>query len=107
MLYTLVSDAAENSGKDDPTWLDAAIEVMEDSEPGAQVELRIVLDIIGRDYQLPAVELRRLHSAVDQVQPGPSLHDYDFPAELLKERILAILKVCERYEDMLEERSYY
>lgn len=34
----------------------------------------------------------------------PSLHDYDFPAELLKERIL---EVCERYEDVLEERSYY
>ncbi|MEZ5090325.1 MAG: hypothetical protein R2719_11760 [Micropruina sp.] len=105
MLYTLVSDVAEESDRNDPAWLDAAIDVLEASDAAGRAELGIVLDIIGRDYQVPPAELRKLHRAVAGVEPAPTLHDERFPAALLKERILAVLELCERYEDALDE--YY
>ena len=85
--------------------LDAAIDVLEASDAAGRAELGIVLDIIGRDYQVPPAELRKLHRAVAGVEPAPTLHDERFPAALLKERILAVLELCERYEDALDE--YY
>ncbi|MFT4217091.1 MAG: hypothetical protein QM619_07895 [Micropruina sp.] len=105
MLYSLVSDVAEESEQGDPAWLDAAIEVMEASDPAGRAEMRVVLDVIGHDYKLPATELRTLRDAIARVEPGPTLHDDDFPADQLKERIMAVLELCQRYDDTLEE--YY
>lgn len=105
MLHALVTDAIEESDQDDSAWLDAAIDTLRASDAGGQTELRLVLEVVAHDYKLPPAERRRLRSAVAKVEPAPSLFDHGFPAELLKGRIMTILAVCERYDNMLDE--YY
>lgn len=105
MLYNLVTDAAELD-EGDAAWLDAAIEVMEASGPVLAPEMRVVLHSIGHDYQLPPAELPILRAALTRVRPGPTLDDQDFPDELLKERILEVLALCDRYADALAERLH-
>lgn len=105
MLYSLVTDMAEASGEGDSAWLDAAIEAMDASGPAGQAEMRVVLIIIENDFQLPERELRTLRRAVAHVEPALTLHDEGFPNDLLKERIMAVLALCERYEDAFD--AYY
>lgn len=104
MLYRLVTDAAEESDPDDSAWLDAAIDLVTASDPARRAELRVVLNAIATDYELPAAELRRVRRTLAQIEPGPSLFDLDFPAESLKERIMTVLALCDRYDDALDER---
>lgn len=104
-LYCLVTDAAEESEPDDPAWLDAAIDAMRASDPAAKAEMRVVLEIVDHDFKLSAAEQHKLRRAVAEVEPAPTLHDGDFPGELLKDRIMALLALCDRYDVALDE--YY
>lgn len=103
VLYCLVTDVAEESEPEDPAWLDAAIEAMQASDPAGQVEMRVVLEIIDHDFKLPAQEQHKLRRAVAEVEPAATLNDGDFPGELLKDRIMAVLALCDRYEEALDE----
>ena len=105
MLFGLLTDAIEESDQDDSAWLDAATEVMEASEPAGRAELRSVLEAIEMDFTLPAAELRRLRRVIATAERAPTLYGENFPAESLKERIMTVLQICERYDDALDE--YY
>ncbi|MFT3860808.1 hypothetical protein [Micropruina sp.] len=103
MLYSLVTDAAEESDQNDPAWLDAAIDAMRVSERAGQAETRVVLEIVDDDFQLPSAEQRKPRRAVSEVEPTLTLHDADFPIESMSDRIMAVPELWNRCEETLDQ----
>lgn len=104
LLYTLISDEFEASGKGESLWLDAALAVLESgADDRARSELRDVLEEIDESYGLDPGEQRRLYKALAGTPAPQSLWDLRLPEAELRDHILAILDACDDYVDALDE----
>lgn len=66
ILYTSVSDALENSGEGDATWLDAAEATLPQCGENAREDLLQTLRALDHDYRLAPSERRRIRA----IAPG-------------------------------------
>lgn len=106
LLFNLITDEIERSAEDEPEWLDVAVDVLASEEGDEQSELRSVLaEIAGLpgEYQLTALELSRVQLAITRVPEAPDLWDFAGSPDELRDRILAVLEVCWRFERLLDE----
>ena len=101
-LFNLVSDAAEAAGPADSRWLDAALEVLSDSDDRAACDVRDTLNVIDHDYSLTRDEHRRIRAAIASLPQRAELRDLAVSPSELADHLLSILEACRAYQAALQ-----
>jgi hypothetical protein len=102
MLFSLVTDVAEDSYEDDSAWLEAALVVLAETTRPGRDELQHVLAVMAADYDMVHAELAAVRKAIADIDP-----DYVPLTELtvapidLADRVRATLQTCIAYQKAL------
>lgn len=101
-LFNRVIDELEGAPAGDSRWLDAAVEVLATADDDGRCELRDVLVVVDKEYELTRHERATLRAAVADVPPRPELSDLRPEPEELATLVLSALDTCRRYAAALE-----
>lgn len=91
MLYNLVIDELEDAAENDSGWLDAALEVLAASDHAVSCEVRDVLTVVDKEYNITARERSTLRAAVADVPPRAELRDLAVDADDLVEIVMSLI----------------
>lgn len=100
-LFCLVTDALEDSGEDDPAWLEAAIGVMSAADERGRCTMRDVLAAIDHDYELRRQERASLRTAIADMPAEPELRDLRLDLQQMGDCVMSVLAVCKHYRGAL------
>lgn len=100
-LFCLVTDALEDSGKNDSAWLEAAIEVLSAADERGRCTMRDVLAAIDQDYELRRQESGALRSAIADIPVRPELRDLRLDPQELGDCVMSALAACRDYRAAL------
>ncbi len=103
MLFDVVVDEIE-ADEDDPTWLEAALVVLDQTGTTGRADLQDCLAVIGHDYHLKPTELAIVEQAVaDRDRSIAPLQDLVEGECDLVQRVRNVLYVCMAYEAALAD----
>jgi hypothetical protein len=75
MLFSAVTDEAEDSGPGESEWLDAALTTLEQCGELAALDLKILLKATAMDYELSPAEKKRISAVVGEQDHDAVLED--------------------------------
>lgn len=102
VVFNLVIDELENSAQDDFGWLDAALQVLATGDDVVRCELRDVLTVVDKEYNITARERSALRAAIADVPPRAELRDLPVDADDLVDIVLRLLTACAAYLDAVK-----
>ena len=101
-LFNLVVEELESAPESDTRWLDAAVEVLGTVDDNGRCDLRDVLVVVDKEYDITRGERATLRAAVVDVPARPELADLRPEPGELAELVLSVLDACLRYRQALE-----
>lgn len=96
-LFSLVTDALEDSAEDDSAWLEAARSAADLADETGRIELGHTLRVIDQGYHLGRVE----RVALREVE-GTELRECRSDPDELASLIMSVLAVCRDYRAAFE-----
>ncbi|HJQ07007.1 MAG TPA: hypothetical protein VJ872_16280 [Nocardioides sp.] len=104
MLFNLITDELEESDAGDSAWLHAAVEVLVSSDEAVRCEVRDVLTIVEKEYELTRPERLTLRAAIADVPARPELRELAVDGDELVEIALSLIDGCLAYVAAVRRR---
>lgn len=97
LLYNAVVDELEVCDGDDSRWLDAALQVMAVADDAVRCELRDVLRVVDKEYDISKRERSHLRAEVAEVPARAELRDLAAEPDELVETAMSLVDGCVAY----------
>ena len=97
MIYNVVIDELEDAAEDDSGWLDAALDVLAAGDHAVRCEMRDVLTVVDKEYNITARERSALRAAIADVPSRAELRDLVVDADDLVEIVMSLLEARVAY----------
>ncbi len=105
LMADALDDAVESGTAedgDDPTgWLDAAVSALASGPGTGRLLMRDCLAALVQEWEIPALELRRVRTALAAAPEGPEVLDLDLTPEQRSAVVLQALETLVLFEDEL------